>query len=366
MLGVCGPFTDFTDAAFCVDVLEIYYLGVTTGTTPTTYDPASNVTRLQMAIFLSREADRLLQRGSRRAALGQFWNPRDSRFVKVTGMGATGPLDVRSDGTDVWVTIYNSGLVNRVRGADGRLLEMWSGAAFARGLTVAAGKVFIAGDSAPGNLFRIDPRQPAGAVTTVASNLDSYPIGIAYDGSRLWTANFGGAAGSVSIVTPGATLPWTVTTVTAGFTHPGGAVFDGANVWVTDGIVGKLFKLDGSGAILQTVTMAGFSADAPLFDGSNLWVLNAPGAVTVVKGSSGAILATLTGNGLNEPSGAAFDGERILVTNNSGDSVSLWKASDLSPLGTFPTGTSTNPAGACSDGVSFWIALHGSNQVARF
>src|SRR6185295_12971613 len=57
MLGVCGPFTDFTDAGFCPFVLEIFYLGITTGTTPTTYDPTSSVSRLQMAAFLSRSVD---------------------------------------------------------------------------------------------------------------------------------------------------------------------------------------------------------------------------------------------------------------------------------------------------------------------
>ncbi|HKF42571.1 MAG TPA: S-layer homology domain-containing protein [Thermoanaerobaculia bacterium] len=75
LLGLCGPFTDVTDPAFCGSVLEIFTLGITTGTTATTYDPTGNVTRLQMAIFLSREADRVLQRSSRRAALDQYWVP---------------------------------------------------------------------------------------------------------------------------------------------------------------------------------------------------------------------------------------------------------------------------------------------------
>jgi len=70
--GACGPFLDFTDAAFCPFVLEIFYVGITTGTTPTTYDPASPVSRLQMAAFLSRTVDGVLKRGSRQAALNQF------------------------------------------------------------------------------------------------------------------------------------------------------------------------------------------------------------------------------------------------------------------------------------------------------
>jgi len=38
----------------------------------------------------------------------------------------------------------------------------------------------------------------------------------------------------VSIVTPGSTIPWTVTTVTAGFAQPQGILFDGSNIWLTD------------------------------------------------------------------------------------------------------------------------------------
>jgi hypothetical protein len=63
---------------------------------------------------------------------------------------------------------------------------------------------------------------------------------------------------------------------------------------------------------------------------------------------------------------AAFDGERVLVTNYIGNAVSLWKAADLTPLGSVPTGDSTLPAGACSDGVNFWITLLNSGQLARF
>ena len=65
------------------------------------------------------------------------------------------------------------------------------------------------------------------------------------------------------------------------------------------------------------------------------------------------------------PVAAAFDGERVLVTN-AYNSVSLWKAADLSPIGTFSTGGLTSPRGVCSDGVNFWIALQGAGQLAWF
>ena len=107
----------------------------------------------------------------------------------------------------------------------------------------------------------------------------------------------------------------------------------------------------------------------PIFDGSNVWVPNSNSAsVSVMRASNGSVLAILTGNGLNVPGAAAFDGQRILVTNNAtlANSVSLWKAADLTPLGTFGTGAGSQPIGACSDGINFWITLSGTGQLARF
>ena len=194
--------------------------------------------------------------------------------------------------------------VVRVRGSDGRILETWTGAVSPFGILTAMGRVFATGFTNPGNLYRIDPSQPAGAVTTVASNLGNASAGIAFDGARIWVANPGGA--SVSIVTPGASLPWTVTTVTTGFSGPFWIVWDGANMWAVESNFLRVERLDANGAILQTVTIPG--PLGPVFDGTNLWI---PGAtnntLTVLRASTGAILATLTGNGLDFPETAAFD-----------------------------------------------------------
>jgi L-amino acid N-acyltransferase YncA len=52
---VATPFTDVPDTSFAKDsVARIYGLGITTGTTATTYSPADPVTREQMASFLAR------------------------------------------------------------------------------------------------------------------------------------------------------------------------------------------------------------------------------------------------------------------------------------------------------------------------
>jgi hypothetical protein len=305
-----------------------------------------------------------LQRSlTRRAALGQFWTTQNSTALALTTVGTT-PFLLKSDGADIWVSNNGADSVSRVRASDGKLLETWTGATNVGGVLVAMGQILVTGQTSPGNLYMINPSQPAGAVTTVASTLGNLPQGITFDGAHVWTANFFG--GSVSIITPGGAPPWAVTTVTTGFLSPVGALYDGANVWVTDASAGKLLKLDAAGAILQTVTV-GANPLFPLFDGTNIWVPNAnANSISVVRASSGAVLQTLTGNGLSFPEAAAFDGERVLITNQTGNSVSLWKAADLTPLGSFATGSSTVPTAACSDGVNFWITLAGASKLARF
>ena len=170
LLAACGPFTDVAADAFCPFVLEIFYLGTTTGTTATTYEPSSDVTRLQMAAFLSRTVDGALKRGSRRAALDQYWTTQSSTVLGLTTVGAI-PSLLKSDGADIWLANSTPGTVSRVRSSDGNLLETWTGATLATGVLVAMGRVLVTGVTVPGNLYRIDPAQAPGAVTTVASNL---------------------------------------------------------------------------------------------------------------------------------------------------------------------------------------------------
>ncbi len=302
---------------------------------------------------------------SRRAALDQFWTSQNAAAVGLTTVGAT-PLLLKSDGADIWVANFlGGGTVSRVRASDGKSLESWTGALNAFGVVVAMGRVIVTGSRSPGNLYLIDPSQVAGAVTTVASNLGNGPHSITFDGARVWTAN---ASGSVSIITPGATIPWTVTTVTAGFSSPNGALYDGANVWVTDIDTGTLLRLDSSGVIITTVTV-GVQPQFPVFDGTNIWVPNnISNSISVVRASDGAVVQTLTGNGLNGPVQAAFDGQRVLVTNNNGATatVSLWRAADLAPLGSFTVSPGNVPFGACSDGVNFWITQPSAGKLVRF
>jgi len=346
---------------FC-QISEIYFQGITSGTTPTTYSPSSNVTRDQMAAFIGRTLDTGLRRGSERAALDQFWTTTPHYDLELGTTILTGlPELARSDGKDIWV-VEGFGNVYRVQASDGKLLDTWTGADHAFGVLCAMGRIFITADQGgAGSLYMIDPTAPAGAVTTLTTVLGPLSTDIAFDGTRIWTAN----NTSLSIVTPGATIPWSVTNV-GGFGRLTGFVYDGSNMWVADQGSGTLKKLDMNGSVLQTVIVGTFP-NFPAFDGKNIWVPTTSGnTLVVVRASTGEILATLTGNGLNNPRVAAFDGERIMVTNFSGDSVSLWRASDLTPIGTFSTGAGTVPFGVCSDRKNFWITLQTTTRLARF
>jgi len=361
--GTCGdasitlPFTDVSSGnIFFCSIAEAFFSGLTNGTDASHYSPSANVPREQMAAFVTRTLDQSVKRASKRAALQQFWTILGASGLGLTTLG-TFPYFVQSDGADLWVAGSGDGVLFRVRASDGKLLGVWTGATSATGVLCAESKVFITGEA----LYQIDPAQPQGPVTTVTSSFGSSPFTLTFDGQRVWTTN----TGSVSIVT---LSPVSVTTASAGFIAPAGILFDGFNIWVTDDGDDSIKRLDSNGNIILSVN-TGARPRFPAFDGTNLWVPNGnDNSISVVRATgplTGTVLATLTGNGLSTPTQAAFDGESILVTNFD-DRVSLWKASDLTPIGAFSTGTNTASIGACSNGVNFWITLYFNGKLARF
>lgn len=370
-LAACGVFTDVSPA-FCPFVLEMYYLGITAGTSPTTFSPNDPVTRGQAAVFVGKGIETAIQRSSRRAALGQWWTT-TPRYVEGLGVTTLGPnnytFGVACDGTDVWVA-KNLG-VDRVRASDGKLLESWTvptGPSFGvSSVFVAMGRVFATTVADPGPLFMIDPSQPAGAAVAVAPNVGPNPgAQMAFDGSRLWIPDQGlGTSPGFTIVTPTTAIPWTTNHIDLPLgASPLSMTFDGTNVWLTDqhfGTDGFLKRLDSAGTIIQTVPMSSVPG-RPAFDGANLWIPLTGGQVAVMRVSDGTIVATLSGNGLTVPNSAAFDGERVLIVNQDG-TISLFRASNLAPIANFPTGFQAS--NACSDGLNFWIPLS-PNQLARY
>src|SRR5262249_10886094 len=164
--GTCGgqtttvPFMDVMGSQFFCQIAEAFFSGLANGTSATTYNPSGNVTRDQMAAFITRTQDSALRRGSKRAALRQFWPTTPNYASASGGLGTpsvgSGPLAVESDGADLWVANINSNTVSRVRASDGKLLDTWTGATQANAVLVAMGRVFVTGNTIPGRLFLID------------------------------------------------------------------------------------------------------------------------------------------------------------------------------------------------------------------
>jgi hypothetical protein len=368
--GNCGgsvtiPFTDVAGSGFFCQIAAAYFTGLTSGTSATTFSPGDLVTREQMAAFITRTLDQSLERGSRRAALNQFSSPKTGSsldYIQVGSVTNQAPEPgVAADGEDIWVSDIFASTVTRVHASDGKILGTWTGANFPSSICVAKGKVFITSASSPGKLYRIAPNAAPGAVTVGATDLGAQARGIAYDGERIWTADYSGSVSLVSINSP---LPWPVSIKSDGFSHPAGILYDGNFMWVTDAGDDMLKRLDPIDATVSLVVPVGDNPQSPVFDGANIWVPNRDSnSITVVRAATGAVLATLTGNGLAQPVAVAFDGERILITNQGDSRVSLWKATSLAPLGSVTT--SAEPYAACSDGLNFWITFdHG--LLARF
>lgn len=360
-VGTCGgisvtiPFTDVVgnNLFFCA-IAEAYFSGLTNGTSATTYSPSQAVPREQMAAFVTRTLDQSLRRGSRRAALGQ-WHVPQSNFQQKKTIAGLAPSCVKSDGEDLWVGTVSS--ICRVRASDGKLLETWTGTSNVADVCVAGGRIYAVG-SVPARLYIIDPSQTPGPATIAVAPLGAFPAAVTTDGLSIWTAN---TSGSVSKVSSDGLVSQTFTD---GFVAPNGIVYDGANIWVTDIQDMKLKKLSSNGTVIQEVGVN--SPRQAVFDGTNIWVPSNNETVSVVRAATCQVIATLSGNGLNGPRYAAFDGERILVTNPGGNSVSLWRATDLAPLGSYTFLPGNNPYSACSDGINFWIVLQAADALARF
>jgi len=366
--GVCNgtavnlPFTDVAGNGFFCTIAEAYFSGLTSGTSATTYSPSNNVTRDQMAAFITRTMDQSLKRGSRRAALNRWYavppNYASTNFNLGTTIVGTGPQAVAFDGTDLWVANSSDNTVSRVRASDGRAVQTYTGVPTPYHILVALGKIFVTGGS--DKLYLIDPASPVNFSAVQVATLGGIPSDLAFDGRRIWTVS--AATSTISIVTPDAAAPWPVTN-TPGGPNPLALVFDGANMWFgNDEQGGILHKLDSNGFVIAN-THLGFLPSRAVFDGTNIWVACALcKTVAVVRAATGAVLATQSLSYFTDE--IAFDGERVLVTHLAGKKISLWQATSLTYLGSYDIGAA--PGGACSDGANFWITLEDQARLARF
>ena len=267
LVGSCGPFTDEAADAFCPFVLEIFYLGITTGTTATTFDPTSTSPGFRWRRFSRERWTGALKRGSRRAALDQFWTTQNATVLGVTTVGAFSAVrPVRRNGH---LGRERQRTVSRVRGERRQDAGDLDGS---RRVPTACsrrwGRFFVTGTRCPGNLYEIDPSsrpgRDDGGEQPRRPRPPASPSTARGSGRRT-------SGGSGLDRRPPAPIPWTVTTVTTGFIDD-------------DRRPVRRIEHLGHGASAGTSLEARFdrrnSADRhalrvsafPVFDGANIWV----------------------------------------------------------------------------------------------
>jgi hypothetical protein len=372
----CGPFADVS-AMYCPYVLEVYYAGISAGTSSTTFSPDVPITRGEAAVFAAKTLNQAVKRSSRRAALGR-WSTTAPWGAWFSGVGTT-PLPhaptgfsrMAADGTDIWVG--DSQGVGRFRASDGQFLDFWTTDQAPSGIVSAFGLVLVAGwtPSGTGHFYVIDPRLPAGAAQKVA-DIPAYTTDLAFDGGGVWAANIGG----VSSIYPVSAGSWQATNYTTGFQAVNGITYDGQHVWVSDSGLCALLQLDYSGNIQRTVSLGSpncYLGSSLLYDGQNILVPSYGLGLGVVRPSDGSIIANVAvSSGLVD--GIAFDGERLLTICNGASqevfpSLTLLRAADYSVITYQGFSDIGGPSfwAATSDGLNFWIGLGvGESVLARY
>jgi hypothetical protein len=370
-LPVTLPFMDVQGNPFFCAIAAAYFSGLTNGTTATTYSPTQAVPREQMAAFVSRTLDQSLRRGSRRAALGQWWISRPAAH-HMTNVGDA-PQFLVSDGHYIYVSNTLSGNITKVEASTGLVAGtitpsgIWAMSNL-QGILVAGGYIWVVGHPSSSSFDAILGLTPDGAVVKGGSISGKNPQSLTCDGANIWSANLGTGPNTGSI-TRLAISNSAGDTFTAGFNQPFSILYDGAWLWVADRGDNTLKRVDpANGTVVGSPIPVGNSPGLMTFDGTNIWVpaLAAPQVVVVraVGPLQGTVLASYSVQfGFTA---SAYDGERILMTHYTFSQVALWKAADLTSLGILPLPNGSGPTGVCSDGVKFWVTLQAIDKIVSF
>lgn len=281
---------------------------------------------------------------------------RDNNF-RIATTAAGSPTGIAADGADLWVVGGgNPGTITRVRASDGAVVATWTGALNATDILAFSGRIYA---TSIDKLYSLDPTQNGGQVQTVASSL---PIGhsLAFDGQFLWRVEgqnvgiFDGTGRINQIGSFGTVL---------------GMVFDGTSLWlVTSTGLCKHNAGDDVVAWNCSPVTGGFASASvnPIFDGINLVIPDRDAnKIVIVRPSTTTVVGTITGNGLDKPGYAAFDGERIAFSNAFANTVSIFRASDFSPLGVVNLGGGGVQYQIASDGLHFFVLNASNNKVIR-
>ena len=213
------------------------------------------------------------------------------------------------------------------------------------------------------------------AVVRVAQG--SVPTGVAFDGVNVWVANYGFNTVTKFAASSGAILDtFSLGGVCSG---PTAVAYDGFLIWVANYKSNNVIWMTTDGTILGSVVV-GTTPSWLAFDGSNMWVANYNSNTVMPLAAGigpsigppgyapGSVINTV--NVGTNPSGMAFDGTNIWVTNQGSDNVIVILAATGAIQNTFPVGppllgSSYGPSAIAFDGTHMWITNSNTNTVVR-
>lgn len=275
------------------------------------------------------------------------------------GTGTT-PGAIAFDGENIWVANIGTDSIGIWRASDGKDMGTFTFP------TVCAG---VAGLAYDGGYIWVSC-QGANEVRVVSAKDQSYvpfnsqfsvpqPGAIVFDGKNMWVASRGD--GSIRVIDAGGrveiqNIPGSPATPVVEMAS------DGSRMWVTTGAASAfVFSLSNPGGGSSIFHMSDAGAWSLAFDGTNMWITNADQDTVTVAGPG---LVNLGEFGVgDQPKDLVFDGELMWVANYEGNSVSLFRTSDLSSIDTVLLGY--RPVDTVFDGANVWITDYDGNQVHK-
>jgi len=207
------------------------------------------------------------------------------------------------------------------------------------------------------------------------------PLAIAYNDGHLWIANYGG--NSVTEMTASGTWVRTVHGPRYGFRSPDAIVSHLGDVFVVNR-AGSVTELNAtSGSLVRIIGGAKYDFGSPVAaieQGGNIWVVDVSGAVTEFSAATGGLIRVLTNKtdaryGFNAPDAIAVAGADIWVTNKTGGSRTDPNAGAatefVASTGSFVRRVAASadgletPSGIAFDGTHLWISDAATSSVSE-
>jgi YVTN family beta-propeller protein len=175
------------------------------------------------------------------------------------------PNAMAFDGKYIWAANYN-GYVSKINTTNDADIAIISTGAGSNGV-VYDGKYIWVSNSSVKSITKIDAVSNS-VVATITSSLFAQPRAMAFDGSHVWAADWGGKVLKIDVISNEV-----VTSIPVGNT-PYDVAFDGIHLWVSNANSNNVNIIDiNTNTVVSTLPVGTFPCGLA-FDGTNIWLAN--------------------------------------------------------------------------------------------